>query len=68
MVPILMLVYDISGLILPKVNVSCYLEGGQRQVPVFLEFCYVRFGCETLLVSIYSNLRGRPILQEYQQF
>ena len=35
---------------------------GQRQVPNFFEFCFVRFSCEILLVSMYCSLRCRPIL------
>ena len=32
---------------------------GQTQVPSFFEFCFERFGCEILLVSMYCSLRQR---------
>ena len=32
---------------------------GQTQVPSFFEFCFERFGCEILLVSMYCSLRRR---------
>ena len=59
---ILLLAFGVSILILPQGNVTCYLEGvvmGRHKFRVFFEFCFERFGCEILLVSMYCSLRRR---------